>query len=213
MVVDYKTNQKIGGVLPMSIIRQPSLFSIQELYDMEPTQKYDAIISAIDMDAIYFEISKRSRFGAPTKLEFAAMIISLFVRYIERIPTIKDLNKRLHDDIAFKINCGFLVSDDIPSESSYSRLITQLEESNILEEIQEKLVNQAIKEGYIIDETVAIDATHFEPRDQAPPKKKSQSLNLKSVGVNQRRNATNGLKNKLKKKLTCQSTKRRLKTN
>src|SRR5699024_9827712 len=50
----------------MTIIRQPSLFSIQELYDMEPTQKYDAIISAIDMDAIYYEVSKKSRYGAPT---------------------------------------------------------------------------------------------------------------------------------------------------
>jgi len=28
----------------MTIIRQPSLFSIQKLYDMEPSQKYDAII-------------------------------------------------------------------------------------------------------------------------------------------------------------------------
>ena len=48
----------------MTIIRQPSLFSIQELYDMEPTQKYDAIFSAIDMDAIYYEISKKTRLGA-----------------------------------------------------------------------------------------------------------------------------------------------------
>jgi len=38
----------------MTIILNPSLFSIQELYDMEPPHKYDAIISAIDMDAIYF---------------------------------------------------------------------------------------------------------------------------------------------------------------
>src|SRR5699024_9370926 len=151
------------------------------------------------MDAIYFEIRKRSRFGAPTKLEFAAMIISLFVRYIERIPTIKDLNKRLHDDIAFKINCGFLVSDEIPSEASYSRLITQLEESNILEEVQEKLVLQAIKEGYIIDETVAIDATHFESRDQAPPNKEKPKSTPKKRGRKPKAERINGLKNKPKK--------------
>jgi len=30
----------------------------------------------------------------------------------------------------------------------------------------------SIKESYIIDETIAIDATHFESRDQAPTKKK-----------------------------------------
>src|SRR5699024_8384742 len=72
--------------------------------------------------------------------------------------------------IAFKINCGFLVSDEVPSEASYSRLLTKLSESNVLDKVQEKLVLQASKEGYIIDDTIAIDATHFEARDQTPPK-------------------------------------------
>ena len=169
----------------MTIIRQPSLFSIQELYDMEPTQKYDAIISAIEMDAmdaIYYEVSKKSRLGAPAELNYAAMIISIFIRYVERIPTIKDLIKRLKNDIAFKLNCGFLVSDDIPSEASYSRLLSKLSESNILEEVQEKLILQAITEGYIIDETIAIDATHFEARDQAPPKKEKTKPEPKKRG-------------------------------
>src|SRR5699024_5646070 len=148
----------------MTIIRQPSLFSIQELYDMEPTQTYDAIISAIDMDAIYYEVSKKSHYGAPTELNYAAMINSVFIRYVERIPTIKDLIKRLNNDIAFKLNCGFLVSDNIPSEASYSRLLTKLSKTDILEEVQEKLVLQAVAEGYIVDDTVAIDATHFEAR-------------------------------------------------
>ena len=166
----------------MTIIRQPSLFSIQELYDMEPTQKYNAIISAIDIDAIYYEVSKKSRFGAPTELNYAAMIVSVFIRYVERIPTIKDLIKRLDNDIAFKLNCGFLVSDAIPSEASYSRLLTKLSESNILESIQEKLILQAVAEGYIIDETIAIDATHFEARDQAPPKEEKPKPEPKKRG-------------------------------
>lgn len=49
----------------MTIIRQPSLFGIQELYDMAPTQKYDAIISAIDLDKIYHTVTKKSRLGHP----------------------------------------------------------------------------------------------------------------------------------------------------
>ena len=154
----------------MTIIQQPSLFGIQELYDMEPTEKYEEIISAIDLDWICHKLTKKSRLGAPQELNLPAMIISIFVRYVERIPTIKDLVKRLHDDISFKLNCGFLVSDRIPSEASYSRLVTKLNESNILEEIQEKVILQAIAEGFIMDGTVAIDATHFEARDQAPPK-------------------------------------------
>jgi len=100
------------------------------------------------------------------------MVISVFVRYIEQIPTIKDLVKRLHHDIVFKINCGFVISDEVPSEASYSRLLTKMSESNILEKVQEKLVLQAIKEGYIND-NIAIDATHFEARVQVPPKQKN----------------------------------------
>lgn len=154
----------------MTIIRQPSLFGIQELYDMAPTQKYDAIISVINLGKIYQTVKKKSRLGAPEELNYAAMIISVFVRYIERIPMIKDLIKRLKNDIAFKLNCGFLVSDTVPSEASYSRLITRLEKSNILEKEWENVVLQAIEEGFITDDTVAIDATHFEARDQAPQK-------------------------------------------
>jgi len=78
---------------------------------MEPTQKYDATISAINLDKIYHAVTKKSRLGAPEELNYAAMIISLVVRYVEHIPTIKLLVKRLHDDPFFKMNCGFLLSD------------------------------------------------------------------------------------------------------
>ena len=101
---------------------------------------------------------------------------------MERIPTIKDLIKRLHDDIVFKLNCGFLVSDNVPSEASYSRLVTKLSDSNILEKEQEKVILQAIAEGFITDDTVAIDATHFEARDQAPPKEEKPKPEPKKRG-------------------------------
>ncbi|MFU0789022.1 transposase [Virgibacillus proomii] len=166
----------------MTIIRQESLFGIQELYDMEPTQKYEAIISTINLDAIYYEINKKSRLGAPVKLNYAAMIISIFVRIVERIPTIKDLIKRLNDDITFKWNCGFLVSDKVPSEAAYSRILTKLSDSKILEKEQEKVTLQAIVGGFITDDTVAIDATHFEARDQAPPKEEKPKAEPKKRG-------------------------------
>src|SRR5699024_5448470 len=199
MVVDQNNQKEWRSVLPMTIIRQPSLFSIQELYDMEPTQKYDEIISAIDMDAIYYEISKKTRLGAPTELNYAAMIISIFIRYVERIPTIKDLVKRLHQDIAFKINCGFLVSDEVPSEASYSRLLTKLSESNVLDKVQEKLVLQANKEGYIIDDTIAIDVTHIEARDQTQTKQDKPKSEPKKSGSKPKAEREQWLKEKAEK--------------
>jgi len=50
----------------------------------------------------------------------------------------------------------------------------------------------AIAEGFIIDDTVAIDRTHFEARDQAPSKQEKLSQSLKSVVVNQKKNVISG---------------------
>src|SRR5699024_10344274 len=96
--------------------------------------------------------------------------------------TIKDLVKRLRNDIAFKLDCGFLVSDSVPSEASYSRLVDKLEASNVLEHAQEQVIEQALEEGFITDDTVAIDATHFEARDQAPSKQEKEKPAPKKRG-------------------------------
>lgn len=166
----------------MSIIRQGTLFDLQDLYDLEPTQRYDTVLSTIDLDSILYKVSKKSWLGAPTKLNYAAMINTLFIRIVERIPTVKNFIKRLDDDFIFKLNCGFLVSDKTPSETAYSRLVTKLDESNILEEAKEGLICQAISEGFITDDAVAIDATHFEARDQAPPKEDKPETEPKKRG-------------------------------
>jgi transposase len=107
----------------MSIIRQGSLFGIQDLFDLEPTQRFEAIFSTIDLDFAVSAVPKKSWLGAPTELIYAAMVCSLVARLIERIPTVKDLVKRLKQDYIFRLECGFLVSDQIPSEASYSRLV------------------------------------------------------------------------------------------
>jgi transposase len=166
----------------MTSIRQGSLFDLQELFDLEPTQRYEAIISAIDLDLIFCEVNKKSRFGAPVELNYAAMTISMCVRIVERIPTIKNLIKRLNQDFLFKLECGFLVSDKTPSEAAYSRLLTKLSESNVLEKAQNSLVYQAITEGFISDDTVAIDATHFEACDKAPLKDEQPKAEPKKRG-------------------------------
>lgn len=166
----------------MPIIRQESLFDIQDLYDLEPTQRFEAVFSTIDIDPIFAVVTKKSRLGRPVELNYAAMIYSLVARITERIPFIKDLVKRLKNDMIFRLDCGFLVSDSVPSEAAYSRLITIISESNVLEEVQETLLQQAITEGFISDDTVAIDATHFEARDQAPPKEEKPKAEPKKRG-------------------------------
>lgn len=166
----------------MTIIHQTSLFGIQELYDLEPTQKYQEIISTLDLDAVYYAVTKKSHLGAPEALNYGAILVSIVVWLVERIPTIKDLIKRLRDDLVFKLNCGFRVSDAIPSEASYSRLVTKLTTGDVLEIQHEQIVCQAIEEGFIRDDTAAIDACHFEARDQAPLKEVKPTAEPKKRG-------------------------------
>ncbi|MYL35575.1 transposase [Pontibacillus yanchengensis] len=156
----------------MSIIRQDCLFDMQELYDLEPTQRYNELFSAICIDPAVSVVMKKSRFGRPVNNNYPAMIQSLIVRYVERIPEIQLLVKRLQDDVQFKLDCGFLVSDTVPSEASYSRMITKILKSDALDRIESQLLSDALTEEFIDDEAnVAFDAGHFEARNRAPSKK------------------------------------------
>jgi transposase len=172
----------------MSIIRQGSLFSIQDLYELEPTHRFEAIFSSVEIQPILNVVSKNSNYGAPIQLNYPAMIYSLIARIIERIPTIKDLIKRLKHDFIFRLDCGFLISDEVPSEASYSRMIKKISETKALARVQESLLYQAISEGHLNDQIIAIDATHIEARDQAPkkeekPKKEPKKRGRKSKAV------------------------------
>jgi transposase len=166
----------------MPIIRQESLFDLQDLYDLEPTQRFEAIFSAVDIEPILTVVVKKSRFGPPVKLNYAAMIYALVARISERIPFVKDLVKRLKHDLMFRLDCGFLVSDTVPSEAAFSRMITQISGTNVLESVQETILHQAISEGFISDDTITIDATHIEARDQAPAKEEKTKPEPKKRG-------------------------------
>ncbi|MBP1997102.1 transposase [Paenibacillus eucommiae] len=154
----------------MPFIRHESLFSLQELYELEQRHRFEAIFSTVDITPIQRLVSKKSRYGAPVQIDCSSMIYSLIARIVERIPTIKDLVKRLNTDIGFRLDCGFQLSEPIPSEASFSRLVKKISDSSVLQDIHEKLLQSTMAEGFIQDDTISIDATHIEARDQAPEK-------------------------------------------
>ena len=85
----------------MSIIQQGSLFDIQDLYELEPTHRFEAIFSTLYIEPLLVEISKKTTRGAPTELNYAAMIYSLVARpdrgahsYRERLA--KTVKKRFY---------------------------------------------------------------------------------------------------------------------
>ncbi|WP_096190372.1 transposase [Evansella halocellulosilytica] len=154
-----------------TIVRQESLLSIEALYELEPTQRYIELFSEINIAPVVNVVAKKSRFGRPVDLNYPAMVQSLIIRIVERIPEVKLLITRLKHDLKFKLDCGFLVSDPVPSEASYSRIIAKVQESNVLAKVNDQILVDAMYEGVIDDPNVAIDAGHIEARDQAPSKK------------------------------------------
>ena len=166
----------------MPIIRQDNLFDMHELFEMEPTHRFNAIFSTLELGPILRIFDKKTHRGAPRELNYGAMIYSLIARVVERIPTIKLLVRRLKRDPFFRFDCGFLLSDDVPSEASYSRMIAQISETDVLSSVQDILVTQAIQEGFITEESLAIDATHFEARDKPEASEKKEKPAPKKRG-------------------------------
>src|SRR5690606_4111690 len=166
----------------MTIVKQISLFDIQELLDLESSRRFDAIFSTFDVQPIFQLFSKKTLRGAPRECNYGAMIQSLIIRIVERIPTVKDLVKRLVNDPLFRLDCGFLVSDSVPSEASYSRMIRVISESDVMDTMQDKLIQAAFIEGFLCDEHLGFDATHFEARDASKPSEKKEAAPPKKRG-------------------------------
>lgn len=176
VVVQNQTPRGGKEYSPMFNIRQKRLFSLEEILETSPRESYPLILEALDFDPLLEAVSKKALFGAPTQLNYSAMIYSLIIRVIERIPTIKDLRKRLKNSLEFRFECGFTLADSIPSEASYCRMIKKIQDSSALTKSQNDLVHQAFEEEFIDANCVAaIDATHIEARDRKPEKKKEDN--------------------------------------
>ena len=166
----------------MTIVKQISFFDIQELLNLESSRRFDAIFSTFDVQPIFQLFSKKTLRGAPRECNYGAMIQSLIIRIVERIPTIKDLVKRLVNDPLFRLDCGFLISDSVPSEASYSRMIRVISESDVIDYMQDELIRTAFTEGFLCDEHLSFDATHFESRDASKPSEKKEAAPPKKRG-------------------------------
>lgn len=160
----------------MTIVKQMRLFDIQELMDMESSRRFDAILSTFNLQPIFQLFRKTTMYGAPRELNYGAMIQSLVIRIVERILTVKDLVKRLKYDLIFRLDCGFLLSDSVPSEASYSRMVDVISQSDVFVGMNDDLIRAAFTEGFLADEHVSYDATHFEARDASKPSEKKEKV-------------------------------------
>lgn len=149
-------------------IQQAELFSFEELMGMADEAKYSAILEHVPMGIILHAVNKKSVRGRSESLNTRAMIYSLIIGKLEHIHYTKDLVKRLRTHAEFRRLCRFTDSDRVPSEAAYSRLITRLAQSGVLRNVLDTLVDQAIANGFLSGEILAIDSSHIEAFDRNP---------------------------------------------
>lgn len=170
----------------------PIIHDMHELYEMEATHHFEVIFSTLNLNPICTLLYKPKKVSALVELNYGAMVYSLIVRVVERIVTIKDLVKRLKRGPIFRYDCGFLHSDQISSESSYSRMIATISKSNAMAQIHDQLLLLAINGGHLSEENIAIDVTHFEARERAKASEKKEKPAPKNVDVSLKLNVNNG---------------------
>src|SRR5699024_12795929 len=116
------------------------------------------------------------RVGPSIKVNYEAVLRSLMARIDEKIPTQKALIQRLKSDLRLKLSVGFLYSQAIPSEATYSRVMATLANHlPLLEKMNQELLHLIHEEFAIFDKKVAIDVISIEARTK-PEKKENPKL-------------------------------------
>ena len=153
-------------------ILQGSLFSFEELMDLEPKQKYPALFAALDLTPFVKELRKSSPLGRKGR-DTESMLRALLAGLCEEIPTFTKLVSRLKSDLRFRYYCGFGIDEEPPSVSTFSRFFQRLTNQRLPERIFRYLVDVCRREGLIVGEKVAIDSSEIDAYEKAVPKSKT----------------------------------------
>lgn len=178
----------------MSIIQQPTLFDMQILEQLDIEDKYFEILSPLDFTLLVGLFQKEKSVGAPITVNYEAAIRSLVISFIEGIPDVKSLVNRMKSDVRFKLSLGFLYSDRVPSEATYSRILQTLHQNRQkLIDVNHNLLARIDEEFGILTEDVAIDATAVESHSKP---EKTEKREIPSVS-DQRSLSTERIKSSL----------------
>lgn len=152
--------------------RQQTLFTLDQIIEFQPLTKLQSILTFVDYSIILktfkIDVSKRG----PKGFSYISLLNSLMAKQVEQIPTIKALAIRLKTDPVLRINCGFKTAGKTPSESTFSRFIEKLSNTDVLEKTFHRMVCRAKNLGLIYGEHVAIDASKLDAFEHSVPKAK-----------------------------------------
>ena len=159
-----------GGEIPYSYIRQTSLFSFEEIIKFQQQSRLELILANIDVSKLANELRKTSNSKGPKGYEPEVLIYSLIAMQVEKIDTIKDLVVKLKENPVLRYCCGFDVLGKVPSESTFSRFLEKLSNSESLEQIFHDFLLKLKDFDVIGGEHISIDSTKLDSFEAAKPK-------------------------------------------
>jgi len=152
--------------------RQTTLFTLDQIIELQPLTKLQAILTFIDYSILLqaFQIQPCKR--GPKGFSFEALLNALIAMQLEQICTIKALVKRLKTDPVFRITCGFDAVGKTPSQATFSRFIYRLSNTDVLEKTFQRMIRRANALGLIDGTYVSIDASKIDAFEHPLPKAK-----------------------------------------
>ncbi len=153
-------------------IRQQTLFSFEEILKFQKETQLELIFAQLDLSEIANKLGKSSYSRGPKGYCVMDLLYAKIAMQIERIPTVKDLVKKLKENPILRYNCGFEVLGNVPSESTFSRFMDKLSESDELSALFRKIVLQAKALGVIDGCNGSLDSTKLSSYEASVPKSK-----------------------------------------
>lgn len=128
-------------------------------------------MAQIDVSKPANAIRKPDNSKGPKGYEPKNLIYSLIAMQVEKIQSTKDLVAKLNKDPVLRYCCDFKVLGRVPSESTFSRFLNKLSDSEELEQLFHELVIAAKEISIINGEHISIDSTKLNSYEAAKPKK------------------------------------------
>ncbi|GAB4262399.1 transposase [Thermincola ferriacetica] len=163
-------------------ILQETLFSFEEWLKIESGNRLPLFFSALNLEPYAKELKSESPRGADG-YDRQAVLRALLAAPLEKISTFTMLRKRLESDIRFRYQCGFRLTQRVPSISTFSRVFSKITELNLAEQLFYDLVQQCRDEGIVIGDNIAIDSTAINAYEEKQPKSRCQNTGNASWGA------------------------------
>ena len=140
------------------------------------TSKEQKLIKVLDFAEIEKNICSTSRTNTPKDREQIAR--AFIAKSVYNFQTTRDLIDRLHIDRTLRVLCGWRYSNDIPSESKFSRAFKELSDLKIAEKTHEQFVKEYLSQMIFFYN--ATDATKIPLREKAVKKEKVEKIKYKA---------------------------------